>query len=147
MVHMYENVFRNWAVHSFKCLFFAYYILLHLLLMHFHPAGSVQTGTQVLLRHHILQFPSADAASYPSSWQRYFKTDQAQTCGNNMHITAYKRTHGQRHHPKEQPFSWKPSQAALSRESVYIQTEAGQAGIVCYLFASLLFTVTEECSE
>ena len=81
MVHMYENVFGNWAVRSFKCVFFANYILLHLLLMDFHPAGSVVTGTQALLRHHILQFHSADAASYPSSQQRYFKMDQAQTCG------------------------------------------------------------------
>ena len=80
MVHMYENVFGNWAVRSFKCVFFANYILLHLLLMDFHPAGSVVTGTRALLRHHILQFHSADAASYPSSRQRYFKMDQAQTC-------------------------------------------------------------------
>ena len=82
MVHMYENVFGNWAVRSFKCVFFANYILLHLLLMDFHPAGSVVTGTRALLRHHILQFHSADAASYPSSRQRYFKMDQAQTWQN-----------------------------------------------------------------
>lgn len=88
---MYENVFGNWAVHSFKCLFFAYSILLHLLLMHFHPAGSVVTGTWVLLRHHILQFPSADAASYPSSWQRYFKTDEAQTCGKKWAYYSIKK--------------------------------------------------------
>ena len=35
-------------MHSFKCVFSANYILLHLLLMDFHPAESVVTGTQAL---------------------------------------------------------------------------------------------------
>lgn len=130
---MYENVFGNWAVRSFKCVFFANYILLPLLLMDFHPAGSVVTGTRGLLdTTYLSSIQQTLPPTHPHDrgalrWIKLRRVERSE------HTTVYKRTHGQRHHAKEQLFRWTPSQAALTGESMYRDRRDRQGSCVTSL--------------
>lgn len=148
-----NNIFSDLS-YPFKCICFIKYIYIYNQLYFsapalkgFHPARI--TGLVLLSRHYFPPITHLAASWHLQHCNRgtlKYQQIRLRGMGRRNHIKAYKVKYGQRNHSKEQLFSCNPSQNTLQQGKYMLRVDQDR-GSLFYLFSSLLFTVTKECSK